>query len=118
VTYTRSDGKPDAQMRPILSERSRPILEWLRLRMKPELVPLLEARTALGIARYGVPLHSFDGRSAMQDALDEAVDCVQYLAQLAMEAAPMSMRYWRLDALLRAQMNIVERLLIIKDSDL
>jgi len=46
---------------------------------------LIDARTALGIKKYGTPLMSHNGRDAKMDALEEAVDLIQYLMQINME---------------------------------
>ena len=47
---------------------------------------LLE-REELGIETYGVSLQTHNGRSAIQDAIEEAVDLWQYLIQIQMERA-------------------------------
>lgn len=47
-------------------------------------VDILE-RKALGIARYGTPLQGFNGRDALRDAYEEALDLSQYLRQLLYE---------------------------------
>lgn len=38
-----------------------------------------------GLKTYGVPLTTFNGRNAAEDALQEAVDLIQYLEQLSRE---------------------------------
>lgn len=45
----------------------------------------LDKRIALGIQRYGKPLQTFNGRDALQDAYEEALDLVHYLKQAIME---------------------------------
>lgn len=45
----------------------------------------LDARIALGIQRYGKPLQTFNGRDALRDAYEEALDLVHYLKQAIME---------------------------------
>lgn len=45
----------------------------------------LDARIALGIQRYGRPLQTFNGRDALKDAYEEALDLVHYLKQAIME---------------------------------
>lgn len=45
----------------------------------------LRTRTERGISKYGRPLETFNGRSALQDAYEEALDLAQYLKQLLME---------------------------------
>lgn len=46
---------------------------------------LLERREIRGIATYGTTLQTFNGRDAIQDALEEAIDLWQYLVQIRME---------------------------------
>lgn len=50
-----------------------------------EIVPLvvvdLEARKAMGVKKYGTPLQSHNGRDALQDAYQEALDLCCYLRQ-------------------------------------
>jgi hypothetical protein len=41
----------------------------------------LQSRKALGIQRYGTPLQAGNGRDALQDAYEEALDLCQYLRQ-------------------------------------
>jgi hypothetical protein len=52
---------------------------------QPEIVDLVVAdmwdRKKLGMERYGVPLRPFNGRSALQDAYEEALDLAVYLRQ-------------------------------------
>ncbi len=43
------------------------------------------ARIQLGIERYGHPLQTHNGRDAVRDALDEALDLAHYLKQLEIE---------------------------------
>lgn len=50
----------------------------------PEGSPLradMQERHEQGIAKYGVPLRAFNGRNAMVDAYQEALDLVVYLRQ-------------------------------------
>lgn len=42
-------------------------------------------RKALGMVRYGTPLQAYNGRNALQDAYEEALDLAQYLRQLIEE---------------------------------
>jgi hypothetical protein len=49
-------------------------------------VAALKARAAAGVAKYGVPLRSFNGRDAREDARQELLDALMYLAQAEMEA--------------------------------
>lgn len=45
----------------------------------------IEARTEIGIKRYGTALQPFNGRDALVDAYEEALDLVCYLKQLIIE---------------------------------
>lgn len=49
------------------------------------LIEELQQRKQLGIQRYGVPLQAHNGRDALRDALDEALDLVVYLKQAIVE---------------------------------
>lgn len=51
----------------------------------PELVRMLEKRVEQGRATYGEPLTTENGRDALKDAWEEAVDLVFYLSQALME---------------------------------
>jgi hypothetical protein len=58
--------------------------------MRPEkITPLvqedLEARTALGRAKYGKDFTSHDGRDSLRDSYEEALDLVQYLRKALYE---------------------------------
>lgn len=46
----------------------------------------VQTRIAQGIARYGVPLRPFNGRDALLDAYQEAMDLLFYLRQAIEEA--------------------------------
>jgi hypothetical protein len=46
---------------------------------------LIDERTKLGISKYGTPLMTHNGRIADKDALEEAVDLIQYQQQRIME---------------------------------
>ena len=45
----------------------------------------LELREQVGIQRYGTPLQAFNGRDALRDAYEEALDLACYLRQLIEE---------------------------------
>jgi hypothetical protein len=45
----------------------------------------LEQREQLGIARYGTPLQPHNGRDALRDAYEEALDLACYLRQVIAE---------------------------------
>lgn len=45
----------------------------------------LEKREALGVERYGAPLRPHNGRDALLDAYEEALDLACYLKQAIIE---------------------------------
>ena len=45
----------------------------------PPLVELVQERNAFGMAKYGQPLMSQDGRNGVEDARQEAGDLLQYI---------------------------------------
>jgi len=45
----------------------------------------LDARTLAGVERYGMELHTHNGRDAVQDLREELLDALQYLAQARAE---------------------------------
>lgn len=47
----------------------------------------LQSRTELGVQRYGTPLQPFNGRDALLDAYEEALDLATYLRQVRYERA-------------------------------
>jgi hypothetical protein len=51
----------------------------------PALIADLQGRAAEGLRTYGRPLQTNNGRNALQDALEEALDLAQYLKQACME---------------------------------
>ena len=44
-----------------------------------------EAQFKKGLAKYGTPLYTFNGRDAFEDAMQESVDGLMYLNQLRLE---------------------------------
>lgn len=56
---------------------------------KPAVWPLviadMQARDAVGRERYGVPLQPGNGRDALRDAYEEALDLCAYLKQAMLE---------------------------------
>lgn len=47
----------------------------------------IEKRKAIGLQRYGTLLQPFNGRDALRDAYEEALDLCQYLRQALEERA-------------------------------
>lgn len=74
----KSKDRPEDQPMPTVSEKSRDV--------QGSLIEMVRERRQLGIQRYGSPLMTHNGRNALQDALEEAVDLSAYLMQLRMEA--------------------------------
>lgn len=70
---------------------------------------LVAAREAVGVATYGETLHSFNGRDALRDALEELADAFVYLEQLALEQPA---RKYDVDV---AQTHIVNAALVLLD---
>ena len=58
---------------------------------EPWLVRLIEERDAMGRAKYGVPLRVWDGRDAVADAMQEALDLVVYLQRVMMRLSDAGM---------------------------
>jgi hypothetical protein len=50
------------------------------------LIAAMEERRDYGVKKYGQPVMSFNGRSALQDAWEEALDLLVYLTQARLEA--------------------------------
>jgi len=67
----------DEQPMPVTSAQSQPVFEAVIADMR--------ARLAKGIATYGKPLETFNGRDALRDAYEEALDLAVYLKQSIME---------------------------------
>lgn len=51
----------------------------------PRVLVDLNTRAYHGLKKYGTTLHTHNGRCAMQDAYEEALDLVMYLKQKLME---------------------------------
>ncbi len=51
----------------------------------PKVLVDLNTRAAKGIVQYGTPLRAHNGRDALADAYDEALDLVMYLRQALYE---------------------------------
>ena len=48
----------------------------------------IQARKRVGIQRYGTVLQPHNGRDALRDAYEEALDLCQYLKQALLERGP------------------------------
>lgn len=64
-------------------------------RLPSALVDLMRERDEMGRAKYGVPLRVWDGRDAVADALQEALDLVVYLQRALMRVPETDPREWR-----------------------
>jgi len=75
------------QPQPTTSVQSVPVAPLLRDALgrfsgvPPWITEAIEARTLAGVERYGVALHTHNGRDAIQDLREELLDAMQYLAQ-------------------------------------
>jgi hypothetical protein len=68
----------------------------------------VDARKALGVERYGTALQPFNGRDALLDAYQEALDLAVYLRQAVCEGQALRPEYraaLRLAVALRARLN-------------
>ena len=63
----------------------RPGVEDVRPHVEKLFSEILAAQCAKGEAKYGTRLQTFNGRDALNDALAELVDAVQYVTQMGME---------------------------------
>lgn len=62
---------------PAMSKKSEPVFQGV--------LDDIRAREAFGVNKYGQSLHTFNGRDALIDAYQEALDLVVYLKQILME---------------------------------
>lgn len=98
VVFRDSTGREfRAQSAPAHSERSRSVGPVALDALCPadadpsvnpyrEVRDALEARLAFGATKYGTALTTHNGRDALRDALEEALDGMQYAQQLNLEA--------------------------------
>ena len=70
------------------------LLEQLGPYLQPELVALMRERDELGRAKYGVALRVWDGRDAVADALQEALDLAVYLQRALLRVPEPDPRQW------------------------
>ncbi len=83
----QEDARLGQQM-PSVSNNSTAILPWLieHYELSKQVADLLRQRNAIGLQRYGTVLMSYNGRDALQDAIEEIADSIQYLAQVVIES--------------------------------
>ena len=67
---------------PVYTLESQPVAETLKQRF----AEFIDERTALGVERYGLPLHTHNGRDAALDMFQELLDFAQYQEQDRLEA--------------------------------
>lgn len=67
------------------TEQPKPTREKPGVEVLPEVMKDLEARILIGIAKYGEPLTTNNGRDSMLDAYQEALDMCVYLKQALLE---------------------------------
>ena len=72
-----------AQSVAILSDST---LQSFQDRGLPRVAELLKARKAFGLAKYGTPLYTYNGRDALCDSIQEVSGLLVYLVQLYEEA--------------------------------
>lgn len=68
--------RPDDQALPIVNER--PFVQ-------DAVIADMQKRRDLGVERYGTSLQPFNGRDALRDAYEEALDLAFYLKQALIE---------------------------------
>ena len=61
---------------------------------------LLQQRRKIGIAEYGTPLMTYNGRDALQDATEELADALIYLLQAMLEGDDVALQVGLCEALL------------------
>lgn len=70
---------------------------------------MLLERELKGIETYGTTLQTENGRDAVQDALEEAIDLWQYLVQISLERDALRARLWAAEAELDAARETIAR---------
>jgi len=71
----------------------------------------IDLRVERGLSTYGVPLSTFNGRNAAQDAYDEVLDCAKYLKQLILERDVIRQALYELKALIVSEIGTREEVL-------
>lgn len=66
-------------------EGDQPLPQGGKVRVQQALIDMIHERRSLGIQRYGSELLTHNGRDALRDALEEAVDLATYLMQVIIE---------------------------------
>lgn len=59
--------------------------DWQKTPYDQQVIDELRKRAAVGLETYGMPLQPHNGRDAWRDALDELLDALVYVEQLAHE---------------------------------
>lgn len=76
TTPERANREGDSQALPILNDQKN---------IQDRVMRDIEARKIVGIQRYGTALQPFNGRDALLDAYEEALDLCMYLKQAIVE---------------------------------
>lgn len=61
------------------------VLSSTKYSLNPVARQMLEQRREVGMAEYGVPLHTHNGRDCLQDTAEELADALYYLLQAQLE---------------------------------
>ena len=69
---------PAAQHQPVPQSNAEPCIQ-------DQVIADIEARKQVGFQRYGTLLQPFNGRDALMDAYQEALDLAQYIKQAIVE---------------------------------
>lgn len=94
------------QPRPSAGSDSEPVTDALKARF----AGYIDERTAVGMAKYGQPLHTHDGRDTAVDMADELLDFCQYqqkwIQELEWERAALTAEIQRLQQELEAKVEL------------
>lgn len=80
TTPTRAGRAGDSQPMPTIPDAASSLKD-----VQTHVIADINARRELGIERYGTALHPHNGRNALQDAYEEALDLAIYLKQALLE---------------------------------
>ena len=85
----------------ILGETDQPLPRTVsELNVQDLVIEDIAERKALGIERYGEPLHPFNGRNSIRDAYEEGLDLAVYLRQVSLEHDAAALALYELGGLL------------------
>jgi hypothetical protein len=95
-------GREGDQALPQASARSADVFE--------DVIAVLRSRQSIGVRRYGLSLHTFNGRDAARDEVEEFIDGFIYRHQQRMERAALEAELARVTAERDAQAAAREQL--------